>query len=164
MALLNTDATQVTIADIDWATFKPLYTTLTRRLFFTNIDSKSIDPQPKTNGGNLLQELSQTSGIERQELITGYLRSQVAHTLGLVANDIDLYQSLHELGLDSLMAVELRNHIQATLNTTLPMIAFMETPNIANLVVQLDENIAPVTAGNGAQLQPNTSDWVEGEL
>jgi len=58
--------------------------------------------------------------VERHPaLIQDYLCGVVASVLGLKANQIDPAQPLIELGVDSLMAVEVRNSVASSLNITL---------------------------------------------
>ena len=47
----------------------------------------------------------------RHRLLRSYLSEQVARVLGLSASRLDVEQPLSNLGLDSLMAVELKNRI-----------------------------------------------------
>ena len=43
------------------------------------------------------------------------------------------------MGLDSLMAIELKNKIERQLQTTLPMSAFMNEPSVSSLATQVAE-------------------------
>ena len=48
--------------------------------------------------------------------------------LGLSASKLDVQQPLSNLGLDSLMAVELKNRIAVDLGVNVPMVTFLRDP------------------------------------
>jgi NADPH:quinone reductase-like Zn-dependent oxidoreductase len=52
---------------------------------------------------------------ERSELLLAYLRRQLAHVLGINAAAFDVDMPLSDFGMDSLMAVQLRNRVEADL-------------------------------------------------
>ena len=71
---------------------------------------------------NLRRQLAEAAGqsAEQQRLLQTYLQSAVARVLGLRnPEQIDPREGLLDMGLDSLMAVELRNQIGRTLETRL---------------------------------------------
>ena len=47
--------------------------------------------------------------------------------------ELDIHQSLGNLGIDSLMAVELRNHVQASLGIVIPVAQLLQDPSISQL-------------------------------
>ncbi|MEJ6485763.1 amino acid adenylation domain-containing protein [Nostoc punctiforme UO1] len=71
--------------------------------------------------------------VERQQLLESRLREQVAKVLGFSAAKLDRQKSLTNLGLDSLMAIELRNWIDNEMGVKLPVIKIMEGASIAQL-------------------------------
>lgn len=62
---------------------------------------------------------------ERKPLLESSLRELFAKVLGFPAAKVDLQQPLYSLGLDSLMAVELRNRIEANLGVVVPLEDFL---------------------------------------
>jgi NADPH:quinone reductase-like Zn-dependent oxidoreductase/aryl carrier-like protein len=79
-------------------------------------------------------------------LIT-HLRRQVAQVLGATAVNLDEQQPLTNLGLDSLMAVELKNRIERDLGVSLPMVTFLQGPTLPqmaeNLLLELSMDDPP---------------------
>ena len=90
-------------------------------------------------------ELRSASPSQRQEMIEGLLRFKVGSLLGFAEGQLDASRSLLELGLDSLMAVELRNWIESQIKITLPISQLMRDGNLSDLVVSVSELIAEGT-------------------
>jgi len=70
---------------------------------------------------------------ERAEMMQQLLTEQVARVLGRSAAKIDADTPLTDLGLDSLMSVELRNWIEGDLQLSLPTVELMRGPTVAKL-------------------------------
>jgi aryl carrier-like protein len=61
------------------------------------------------------------------------LRAKVARVLATAPERLDLDRPLLQLGVDSLMAVELRNWIEGDLHINLPVVELMRSPSLARL-------------------------------
>jgi acyl transferase domain-containing protein len=124
--------------------------------------------EPSSTETALSQTLRQACPEKRREILQEYLRNQIAHTLGTDPSRIDLQQSLTTLGIDSLMAIETKNRVEAELGVEVHLVEFLEGPTIARLtdalLPQLDRHPSP--AGNGthrADSQDTPMEVVEGE-
>ncbi len=73
---------------------------------------------------------------DREPLLESGLRELFARVLGFPAAKIDPQQPLYSLGLDSLMAVELRNRIEANLGVVVPLEDFLGF-SVAQFVKQI---------------------------
>jgi polyketide synthase 12/myxalamid-type polyketide synthase MxaB len=87
---------------------------------------------------------------ERREMLREHLRSQTVHILSLPAQThIDEDEALHDLGLDSLMAVELRNSLAASLDTQLPPTLVLDYPTLRTLtdflLAEMFDGYAPLS-------------------
>jgi phthiocerol/phenolphthiocerol synthesis type-I polyketide synthase C len=86
---------------------------------------------------------------ERRRLLESYLRDQAASKLGLTSSRLDIQLPLNQLGVDSLIAVELRTEIERELDIVVPVVQLLDEPSIASLarwlgdVVSGDDAAAP---------------------
>jgi acyl carrier protein len=70
----------------------------------------------------------------RRALVTSRVREQALRTLGLGADfALDPRQGLRDVGLDSLMAVELRNALQQVAGRPLPSTLLFDFPTVEGL-------------------------------
>ncbi|MCE7984892.1 MAG: amino acid adenylation domain-containing protein [Caldilinea sp. CFX5] len=92
----------------------------------------------------LWQLWQEASAAERLPLIATALEKEIACVLGyrgVEAPPLDRTCSLLDLGLDSLMGVELRNWVKGALNLELNMAEFLAGPNIDGLAAHLHEQL-----------------------
>jgi acyl transferase domain-containing protein/acyl-CoA synthetase (AMP-forming)/AMP-acid ligase II/acyl carrier protein len=83
-----------------------------------------------------------------QAILEGQLREQAARVLRLSATALDIDQPLNNVGIDSLMAIELKNRIEADLGVTVPMVKFLEGPTVRDLAAYVSARFAGApTAG-----------------
>ncbi len=84
---------------------------------------------------------------ERRAIMYAAAQRQVARVLGLRPDDVDGKRPLKEQGVDSLMSVELRNALAATVGRSLSGTLIFEHPTVAQLADHLLETLAPALAG-----------------
>ncbi|MEM9644077.1 MAG: SDR family NAD(P)-dependent oxidoreductase, partial [Planctomycetota bacterium] len=70
---------------------------------------------------------------EPARLVLAYLADQLGQIMGMPAEAIDPLQPLGSLGLDSLMAIELKNTIETKLDVELPISKFVDDPSLSTL-------------------------------
>ncbi len=84
---------------------------------------------------------------QRLNLLQSYLKKELAQVMGLNVNRIDINQPVNYLGLDSIMAIELKNKIEKQLEVDYPIASLLEAPNIVQISQQLLELMtAPASA------------------
>jgi acyl carrier protein/short-subunit dehydrogenase len=81
-----------------------------------------------------------------QPILESQLREQAARVLKLAPEALDVEQPLSNLGIDSLMAIELKNRIEADLGATVPMVKFLEGPSVRDLSAYLADQLVSVLA------------------
>jgi polyketide synthase 12/myxalamid-type polyketide synthase MxaB len=97
------------------------------------------------NANDMMQRLSEAARTERHNIMLDYVRLQALRVLTLDATyPLDRRQKLQEVGLDSLMAVELRNRIGSglTLKRKLPATLLFDYPTIEALTGYLLQELA----------------------
>jgi acyl transferase domain-containing protein/acyl carrier protein len=160
--LLNRDVAQVMVLPINWPVFVQQFSTQNEPPLFSQLIREAKVPvkesrQPGTEGVDLLQQLKTTPPADHQEVLGGYLQRQVMKIFKLErAGAVDLLQPLNELGLDSLMAVELKNRIEADIQINIPVTHFLEGSNISQLTGLLVSKLAEANV-----LQPVEPDQIE---
>jgi acyl transferase domain-containing protein/acyl-CoA synthetase (AMP-forming)/AMP-acid ligase II/acyl carrier protein len=90
-----------------------------------------------------------------QPILEGQLREQAGRVLRLAAAALDVELPLNSLGIDSLMAIELKNRIEADLGVTVPMVKFLEGPSVRDLAGYVAEHLIPLLAVRPAVAGPD---------
>ncbi len=106
-----------------------------------------ISQLTSTQESALIEQLEAAPISERLDLLTTHIRLAIAKTLGWI--DIEktvMQQPLFDLGLDSLMAVELRNSLESSLQTSLRSTLLFDYPTVEALVEYLANDIVIVDA------------------
>jgi acyl carrier protein len=85
--------------------------------------------------------LAATAGSARRQVMEGRLRDHLARVLRLPAARLDQRRPFKEMGLDSLTALELRNHLDADSGLKLPATIFWNFPTIATLAAELADRM-----------------------
>lgn len=104
---------------------------------------------------------------ERQEFLGAYICRNIAKAIGISSSEIDMQQSIQYLGIDSLIAVKLRNKVRTDWLIDLAAVKFLDDFTVGNLVMLADEQIEKVCQQNGENLNSqviNDDDWLEGEI
>ncbi|MGI9474539.1 MAG: amino acid adenylation domain-containing protein [Rubripirellula sp.] len=79
------------------------------------------------------RQLISAGETDRRSMLREYFKRQLAVIMGLSDECLDEEQPLNSMGLDSLMAIELKNQVETRLGVVLPMARFMEGPSVASL-------------------------------
>ena len=92
-----------------------------------NQESFSFDTVvPEVDWSQKRNELLAAEPGERRQLLESYLSQLLAKVMGISASELDWQQHLSALGLDSLMATELRKQIEDNLGVMVPVEYFAE--------------------------------------
>ena len=134
------------IARIDWRDYAASYPSVAARPMLAELvagrSAHELPPAPA--GDEDLDALSPEALAQRVRDIVSALAAKV---LRIGDARIDEATKLDSLGLDSLMAAELRNAVTSRLGVTLPMVAFLRRPTLRELAAKV---LAARTAGAGA--------------
>jgi NAD(P)-dependent dehydrogenase (short-subunit alcohol dehydrogenase family)/acyl carrier protein len=101
----------------------------------------------------------------RRQMIETFLLEQVARVLRSSASKLDILQPLNNLGIDSLMAVELKNRVETDLEMSVPVTVLLQGPSIAQLTTALlDQLPATTSAPAGAPEAQEIDDQVQAQV
>ena len=115
----------------------------------------------------LLERWAEIIPKERQEILGTYIQNQIAKSIGISPSELHMQQSLKYLGIDSLIAVKLRNQLRDDWSVDLAAVTFLDDFSITDLVMLVDkqiENAHEQDMGNFNSRVINDDDWLEGEL
>jgi len=160
--LLVAKVPRAIVADIDRATLRDIYESrgagpLLSKL---SVDSRGAGGAKENvvASENINLDLSSLSPPDRVLVIDEKVRFEVARILGLPdPHSINADQSLFEIGLDSLMAIELRRQLGNIASAALPTALAFNYPNLSALTKLLDEIV-------GARAQTSGEAKVIGQL
>jgi acyl transferase domain-containing protein len=150
--LSRSDVTQIAVAAIEWRTLKAAYEAKRPRPFWSQIET---EPQPRGDHPAaaarstderpaLQQRLAQVAAHERREAIAAFVHAEVAKVLSVPAvQHIDDEQGLFEMGMDSLMSVELKSCLEKGVGHALPSTLTFNYPTIAALTDYLLVDLSP---------------------
>ena len=105
---------------------------------------RTLLPRPRAGEtrGSLAERLATLAAPERAERVLAVVSEEAARVLGLgSAREIPPERPLGELGLDSLMALELRNRLGARFGARLPATLLFDRPAPRDLAAHLMENV-----------------------
>jgi myxalamid-type polyketide synthase MxaB len=130
--LLETATTaQVAVLPVDWSRYLAQVPPGLNLSFLEQIATvNEADTQPP----KLRLELQQTPPSKRRALLTRQLQDLLAKVLGLSANQVNPQQGFADLGMDSLMAVEMRNRLQTEMGCAVPTTLAFDYPTVDALV------------------------------
>jgi acyl carrier protein len=106
----------------------------------------------------LLHQIERARPSERAGVLLAGIQSEVARVLGADGvESIDPQQGFFDMGLDSLMAVELKTRLSSALKRNLPASLMFQYPNIEALAEHLLGDLAPPENGHAAAKAPETA-------
>ncbi len=121
-ALLASGQPMIAFAEVNWSAARRHLPTIAAPMFASLVTGAQSD------GANveLRDRLANCTAEEAQQLLVSMLRTELGRILRLAPESIDPHRSLSELGMDSLMGVELRLAIEGSLKVDLPLLSLAE--------------------------------------
>jgi acyl transferase domain-containing protein/acyl-CoA synthetase (AMP-forming)/AMP-acid ligase II/acyl carrier protein/NAD(P)-dependent dehydrogenase (short-subunit alcohol dehydrogenase family) len=105
-------------------------------------------------GGISRAELMRAPTSERKGIVEAYLRQRLARVLEVDPAELENDQQLTHLGIDSLMAVEIKNRVEAELQISIPIVVLLQGVSIAQLATFVIERISTTPVAAAAEDQP----------
>ncbi len=118
---------------------------------------------PTKKDSSVRKDILAAEPEERRGLVEGFLVEQIAQVLKCSPSRVDAHEPLNRLGIDSLMAVELKNRVEADLETNLPVTVLLQGPSLSQLAAQLLEGLDPPGA-DGSSTPEEAEDGLETQV
>lgn len=150
--LLDFPAAQVGVLPIDWSQFAKQFDPGQEPLLISDFVQKAREKQEKTSApkSDFLEKLKLTKPADRKELLMEHLRDKAIKILGLEPSyPLDTKQPLNEMGLDSLMAIELKNALSSAVGQNLPATLLFNYPTIESLASHLLSDVLSLEKTDG---------------
>ena len=158
--LLLSDRSGLGVLELDWTALKrflptavsPKFSALAPGADDVNVDDESTEDVRRLLGTLSAEELSATFVEMLKKLVGEILRTPAAK--------IDEHRSLYDMGLDSLMGVELSTAVEARFTVRLPVMALSENPTIARLSAQIVSQLSGRNGSGEDQTEGEAADQV----
>jgi len=155
----NSDA-QVGVLAMDWARYASAHPSP----FLAHVAaSATTTGSAPDHSDSVRARLQQVSANERKPLLVDALVDLVAEVLRLPRNEVAPRERLFDLGVDSLIAVELKNRLQTLLGLTLSTTLLFDYPTIEALTGYLLDELAPALTV-ASQAEPATAMAIDGAV
>lgn len=164
---------QSVVARVDWARFLPIYLQAGRRALLAEVAREvpqaaaesAAQAAGATGRTRLVEQLTAAPAQQRKKLVLEYLRNTVAEVTRIDAAEIREEAGFFDLGMDSLMAVELRRRLEQAFGRELPATLAMDYPRLTDVadylltdVLSLNERASGTTPAPPAALATSAAD------
>ncbi|MFJ7327391.1 amino acid adenylation domain-containing protein [Streptomyces cyaneofuscatus] len=146
--VIGQDHAQLVVATVvDWPTFLAWYPAPPPLV--TALAAAAAPPPAATQGNGFLDTFRTADEETRRSLVATRFAALSAAVLRTGTDRIDPAEGLGHLGLDSLLAMELRARIHAELGVALPVVALLSGTPAGELAAQLHDGLAELASADG---------------
>jgi acyl carrier protein len=163
VGLVQDGASEALVGHFDWQRFAGRYPSARVPAVFSRVCGGRTGPAASVSlrqvQHRLVDDLKGMPLAQRRRVLEQFLVEQAASALGLsAATSVNRKVPLNEQGLDSLLAVEMRNAIAAALGCSLPASLLFDYPSINALGRHLLDDVLRQSAiGGGDSRQPGSA-------
>ncbi|HRI84532.1 MAG TPA: SDR family NAD(P)-dependent oxidoreductase [Ignavibacteria bacterium] len=161
-SIIGTERSQIGIFPMDWVKFTGKYKNSFTKYFGVSESKQTIETDIMS-GDNFIERLEAANDEEQTELLINYFKEVISNIMGLDTSDLDNEQPLNTLGLDSLMAIELKNKVNMELGVDLNLVRYMEETGIIHLAAELKEQLPKIISSTVRETVKTVSDFSEEE-
>jgi myxalamid-type polyketide synthase MxaE and MxaD len=149
----------VAVLPIDWELFRRARSGRGSSLYRDLVAARAVGDEPTLRG-----RLAAASAPERRQLLDSVVRESVGKVLKVASARLDPRKALGTLGLNSLMAMELRNRLEAALGRSLSATLAWNYPTVEALVGYLAGGDGGVATPPATATVVRTADEVAGRV
>jgi acyl carrier protein len=128
------------VLEIDWSALRRFLPSSGHAKFSSLTRSFGLSTSD-THSGNSPLALAELTDAELQGVVAELLKQEVGQILRMQPDKIAVDRSLHDIGLDSLMGVELVTALESRFGIQLPVMALTEGPTINKLTQRIISHI-----------------------
>lgn len=139
--LLAEQQAQMAFMPFDIAQWQQFYPIAERTALLARLAMQAAQGHQNAPQTDLLVRFQQAQAEERLPMMEAYLGERLAKILGYSQTTINALLPLHQLGLDSLMALEWRNVVKRDLGVQIPMADLFQHANIRQVAERALEEI-----------------------
>ena len=148
--LLAGNTAQAAVARIDWNVLKPLHEARGARPLLADLGGEpevAANAAARASASSWLDRIAAAAEEQRIDILLELVRAEVAMVLGRDENEpVPPDAGLFELGMDSLMSVELKRRLERGAGRKLPSTLTFNYPNAAALAAFLAQEMRPATS------------------
>ena len=136
---------------------------LRRKLSGQDVGSFPTEQGAEGRTEDILDQLREVSAQERSALLTNYLWKTVAEILKVEPSELDAEEPLTDMGLDSIMAAQLRYRLSDSVGVEVTMEEFIKGVSIDTLSKQVLEELADELSSSNVAPDSQEGDFAEVE-
>jgi acyl transferase domain-containing protein/acyl carrier protein/SAM-dependent methyltransferase/NAD(P)-dependent dehydrogenase (short-subunit alcohol dehydrogenase family) len=120
------------VADVDWELLREAFATRGRSKLFERLQENVLrERKPDTEDAAWVERLEQVAPEDRRDLVAALVAKETRQVLGLTPDDeLDPNRGLFELGMDSLMSVQLKERLERSIDRSLPATLTFTYPTV----------------------------------
>lgn len=161
---MMTDVAQIGIFPMDW---KKYYQRHKQRFVEKLIRDDIEEISQNENSGEkeeFILKLKSAPEEKHSELLINFFKKLISGIIKIEEEELETDLPLNMMGLDSLMAIELKNKVNMQLGVDLNLVRYMEETSIASLAEELKTQIPKIlSAANAGQTPQNGSSEISEE-
>jgi acyl carrier protein len=134
---------QIAVANIDWSVFTDLFSVRRHRPLFEVVAPGAGEPMVQSEAtSSLRSRIDGLSPAECLDELIAFVRTEVASIMKFEASQLpEPKLGFAAMGMDSLMAIELRNRLQSSLSVVMPATIAFDCPDVERLAAYLANEI-----------------------
>jgi acyl transferase domain-containing protein/NADPH:quinone reductase-like Zn-dependent oxidoreductase/SAM-dependent methyltransferase/acyl carrier protein len=164
---LNADVTQVMAIRVDWTKWRQFFRGMQENPLLERIFMAVEGQEPDGSPSDLRLKIESATPEELGGIIRQAVRDAVGSVLRVKTDTLRDDQPLTDLGLDSLMGVEIENSIEGSLGLSLPPASLIRARTIGQIVALIAEQMGAKTvdgASDARSMVPESSSTEEVNL
>ncbi|NEP57570.1 MAG: SDR family NAD(P)-dependent oxidoreductase, partial [Symploca sp. SIO2G7] len=151
--LLSQSVSQVGVFPINWSQFLEQLPGGDKIPFLEAFASRKLQKET-TKNEKFLEQLATALDSERHQIMTDYIQVKIGKLLGFDKSKLPNSElGFFDMGMDSLLTVELRNLLSSNLGCSISAAKLFETSNIQSLAEYLIKEIFPEEQDQGVEIK-----------